>query len=156
MDPIAVRILFITSIVAIKSTKATSRIKYIAYTVHIVVLLFIIIARLTHAEASNLSYFLPYGVEGVFSATAALFFAYIGFDAVATMAEETKNPAKDIPIGLVGFMVVIITAYCVMALTLCLMQNYGDIDPDAAFSVVFEKVGMKWAKYIIAFGALRV
>ena len=120
------------------------------------VLLFIIIAGLTHAEASNLSYFLPYGVEGVFSTTAVLFFAYIRFDAVATMEEETKNPTKDIPIGLAGSMVVIITAYCVMALTLCLMQNYRDIDPDAAFSVVFEKVGMKWANYIVAFGSLRV
>ena len=126
MDPIAVGILFVTSFFAIKSTKATPRINYIAYTVHIVVLLFIIIAGLTHAEASNLSYFLPYGVEGVFSATAVLFFAYIRFDVVATMAEETKNPAKDIPIGLAGFMVVTITAYCVMALTLCLMQNYRD------------------------------
>jgi len=70
------------------------------------------------------------------------------------MAEETKNPAKDIPIGLVGSMVIIIIVYCLMALTLCLMQSYKTIDPDAAYSVVFSKVGMDWAKYIVALGAL--
>lgn len=154
LDPIAVGILFITCIVAIRSTKATSRINSMASVVHIVVLVFIIIAGLTHAEPSNFSDFMPYGVRGIFSAAAVLYFAYIGFDAVATMAEETKNPAKDIPIGLVGSMVVIIMVYCLMAVTLCLMQNYRDVDPHAPFSVVFEKVGMKWAKYIVAFGAL--
>jgi len=67
---------------------------------------------------------MPYGVKGIFTSAAVLFFAYAGFDAVAMMAEETKNPAKDIPIGLVGSMVIIIIVYCLMALTLCLMQSY--------------------------------
>eukprot|EP00253_Pinus_taeda_P031258 PITA_31258 len=154
LDPIAVAVLFITAIVAIKSTKITSRINSIASVFHVAILVFIIIAGLTHADASNYSDFMPYGVRGVFTSAAVLFFAYVGFDAVATMAEETKNPAKDIPIGLVGSMMVIITVYCLMALTLCLMQNYKTIDPDAAYSVVFSKVGMDWAKYIVALGAL--
>jgi APA family basic amino acid/polyamine antiporter len=154
LDPIAVAILFITGIVAIKSTKVTSRINAIASVIHVAVLLFIIIAGLTHAKTSNYSDFMPYGVRGIFTSAAVLFFAYVGFDAVATMAEETKNPAKDIPIGLVGSMVIIIIVYCLMALTLCLMQSYKTIDPDAAYSVVFEKVGMDWAKYIVALGAL--
>lgn len=154
LDPIAVAVLFITGIVAIRSTKVTSRINAIASVIHVAILVFIIIAGLTHAKTSNYSDFMPYGVRGVFTSAAVLFFAYVGFDAVATMAEETKNPAKDIPIGLVGSMVVIITVYCLMALTLCLMQNYKTIDPDAAYSVVFENVGMNWAKYIVALGAL--
>jgi len=154
LDPIAVAVLFITAIVAMKSTKVTSRINSIASVIHVAVLVFIIIAGLTHANTSNYSDFMPYGVRGVFTSAAVIYFAYLGFDGVATMAEETKNPAKDIPIGLVGSMVVIITVYCLMALTLCLMQSYKTIDPDAAYSVVFEKVGMGWAKYIVALGAL--
>lgn len=154
LDPIAVAILFITGIVAIRSTKITSKINSIASVIHVAVLVFIIIAGLTHAKTSNYSDFMPFGVRGIFTSAAVLFFAYLGFDAVATMAEETKNPAKDIPIGLVGSMVIIITVYCLMALTLCLMQSYKTIDPNAAYSVVFEKVGMDWAKYIVAFGAL--
>lgn len=154
LDPIAVGVLVITGIVAIRSTKVTSRINSIASVIHVAILVFIIIAGLTHAKASNYSDFMPFGVRGVFTSAAVLFFAYVGFDAVATMAEETKNPAKDIPIGLVGSMVVTITVYCLMALTLCLMQSYKTIDRDAAYSVVFEKVGMDWAKYIVALGAL--
>ncbi|QHO06956.1 Cationic amino acid transporter [Arachis hypogaea] len=77
------------------------------------------------------------------------------FDSVATMAEETKNPSRDIPIGLIGSMSMITVIYCLMALTLSMMQNYKDIDTDAAFSVAFQSVGMKWAKYVVAFGALK-
>ena len=70
------------------------------------------------------------------------------------MAKETRNLAKDIPIGLDGSMVVIVTFYCLMALTLCLMQNYKTFDDEAGYNVAFSKVGMHWAKYIVALGAL--
>jgi basic amino acid/polyamine antiporter, APA family len=99
--------------------------------------------------------FTPFGVRGIFSASAVLFFAYIGFDAVSTMAEETRNPARDIPIGLVGAMTLTTALYCVMAVTLCLMQPRERIDLDAPFSVAFADRGMDWAKYIVAFGALK-
>ncbi|XP_020262247.1 LOW QUALITY PROTEIN: cationic amino acid transporter 5-like [Asparagus officinalis] len=74
---------------------------------------------------------------------------------VATLAEETKNPAKDIPLGLIGSMSAIIIVYTVMALVLVMMQKYSDLDPNAAYSIAFASVGMKWAKYIVAFGALK-
>ncbi|GKV32079.1 hypothetical protein SLEP1_g40710 [Rubroshorea leprosula] len=87
--------------------------------------------------------------------SAVLFFAYLGFDSVSTMAEETKNPARDIPIGLVGSMTITTAAYCLLAITLCLMQPYQQIDKDAPFSAAFQAVGMNWAKYIVAAGALK-
>ncbi|KAK8458648.1 hypothetical protein SEVIR_3G413000v4 [Setaria viridis] len=71
------------------------------------------------------------------------------------MAEETRNPARDIPIGLVGAMTLTTVVYCVLALVLCLMQPYAELDPDAPFSVAFTAAGMDWAKYIVAFGALK-
>ncbi|XP_042520416.1 cationic amino acid transporter 1-like [Macadamia integrifolia] len=70
-------------------------------------------------------------------------------------AEETKNPGRDIPIGLVGSMTITTFAYCLMAATLCLMQPYDQIDPDAPFSIAFKATGMDWAKYIVALGALK-
>ncbi|XP_010923711.1 cationic amino acid transporter 1-like [Elaeis guineensis] len=155
LDPIAVAVITIVCIVAILSTKGTSRFNYIASIIHVAVILFIIIAGLTKADSKNLKPFTPYGVRGIFKASAVLFFAYVGFDAVSTMAEETKNPAKDIPIGLVGSMTITTLAYCTLAITLCLMQPYKSIDVNAAFSVAFKKVGMDWAKYIVAFGALK-
>lgn len=155
LDPIAVLVIVTVCVVAIVSTKATSRFNYVASIVHIAILIFIIIAGLTKADTKNLTPFTPFGTRGIFSASAVLFFAYVGFDAVSTMAEETKNPAKDIPLGLVGSMTLTTLFYCVLALTLCLMQPYGDIDVDAPFSVAFTAVGMDWAKYIVAFGALK-
>ncbi|KAL4331217.1 cationic amino acid transporter 1 isoform X1 [Arachis duranensis] len=155
LDPIAVGILIIITILAVYSTKGSSIFNYIASLFHMVVIVFIIIAGLINAKTENYTDFVPYGVRGVFKASAVLFFAYVGFDAVSTMAEETKDPAKDIPIGLVGSMVLTTTLYCLLAVTLCLMQPYKTIDPDAPFSVAFSVVGWDWAKYIVALGALK-
>lgn len=155
LDPIAVVVIAIVCLVAVVSTKGTSRFNYFASIIHMAVILFIIVAGLTKAKSSNLDDFFHYGARGIFSASAVLFFAYVGFDAVSTMAEETKNPARDIPIGLVCSMSITTLAYCVMAVTLCLMQPYDQINRDAPFSVAFQAVGMDWAKYIVAFGALK-
>ncbi|XP_050221024.1 cationic amino acid transporter 1-like [Mercurialis annua] len=155
LDPIAVAVIAIICVLAVLSTKASSRFNYVASIVHIVVILFIIIAGLMNADTKNYRDFAPFGARGVFNASAVLFFAYVGFDAVSTMAEETKNPARDIPIGLVGSMAVTTLLYCLMAVTLCLMVPYQQIDPDAPFSVAFQTVGWDWAKYIVSLGALK-
>lgn len=96
---------------------------------------------------------MPFKAHSIFKASAVLFFAYVGFGAVPTIAEETKNPARDIPIGLVGSLVVATIAYCLMVITLCLMQPYYQSDTYAPLSATFKAVGMDWAKYIVAFGA---
>ncbi|KAK7247338.1 hypothetical protein RIF29_42219 [Crotalaria pallida] len=155
LDPIAIGVLIVITILAVYSTKGSSIFNYIASVFHLLVIAFIIIAGLTKAKADNYTPFTPFGVRGVFHASAVLFFAYVGFDAVSTMAEETKNPARDIPIGLVGSMVITTVAYCLLAVTLCLMVPYDKIDINAPFSVAFSEVGMDWAKYIVALGALK-
>lgn len=155
LDPIAVGVIAIICIIAVTSTKGSSRLNYIASIVHITIIVFIIVAGLMKANTKNYSDFAPNGPRGIFQASAVLFFAYIGFDAVSTMAEETKNPPRDIPIGLVGSMVITTTLYCLLATTLCLMQNYKTIDEDAPFSVAFQAVGWDWAKYLVAAGALK-
>ncbi|KFK28695.1 hypothetical protein AALP_AA7G034300 [Arabis alpina] len=155
LDPIAVGVCAIICVLAVVGTKGSSVFNYIASIIHMVVILFVVIAGFTKADLKNYSVFVPFGVRGVFKSAATLFFAYIGFDAVSTMAEETKNPGRDIPIGLVGSMVVTTVCYCLMAVALCLMQPYQQIDRDAPFSVAFSAVGWDWAKYIVAFGALK-
>ncbi|KAF7815542.1 cationic amino acid transporter 1-like [Senna tora] len=155
LDPIAVFVLAGVCIFAVFSTKASSRFNYVASVIHLIVIAFIIVAGLINANPDNYRPFAPFGARGIFVSSAVLFFAYVGFDAVSTMAEETKNPARDIPIGLVGSMVITTSAYCLLAITLCLMQPYTSIDPDAPFSVAFSAVGWDWAKYIVAAGALK-
>ncbi|MED6143334.1 Catabolite repression protein cat5 [Stylosanthes scabra] len=155
LDPIAVVVLAISSAIAISSTRKTSYFNRMASAVHTLVIIFVIFSGFFVANTSNLTPFLPFGAKGIFQASATVYFAYAGFDSVATMAEETKNPSRDIPIGLIGSMSMITVIYCLMALTLSMMQKYNEIDTDAAFSVAFQSVGMKWAKYVVAFGALK-
>ncbi|KAK8482030.1 hypothetical protein V6N13_101567 [Hibiscus sabdariffa] len=155
LDPIAVVVVCVICILAVLSTKGSSRFNYVASVIHVIVILFIIIAGFTKADTKNYKDFTPFGVRGIFKSSAVLFFAYVGFDAVSTMAEETKNPARDIPIGLIGSMVITTAAYCLLAVVLCLMQPYPQIDENAPFSVAFEAVGMSWAKYVVAAGALK-
>ncbi|KAM0006031.1 putative amino acid/polyamine transporter I, cationic amino acid transporter [Helianthus debilis subsp. tardiflorus] len=155
LDPIAVIVLVIAATIAMSSTRNTSVLNWIASAVNTLVILFVIVTGFLNADTSNMKPFAPYGVEGVFQAAAIVYFAYGGFDTIATMAEETKNPSRDIPLGLLGSMSIVTIIYCLMALSLTMMQKYTDIDPNAAYSVAFERVGMKWAKYLVALGALK-
>ncbi|KAG0447720.1 hypothetical protein HPP92_028190 [Vanilla planifolia] len=155
LDPLAVVLCVAICSATVLSTKAASHFNSVTTIVHIFILLFIIVTGLLYADSSNMKPFAPFGASGIFSSAAVLFFSYVGFDAVSTMAEETKNPPRDIPLGLVGAMSITTVAYCLLALTLCLMVPYSRIDPDAPFSVAFETVGLGWAKYIVSFGALK-
>ncbi|EEF34235.1 cationic amino acid transporter, putative [Ricinus communis] len=155
LDPTAVGVLVIAATIAMISTRKTSYFNWIATALNTLVIIFVIIAGFVHANTSNLTPFFPYGAEGIFRAAAIVYFAYGGFDNIATMAEETKNPSRDIPLGLVGSMSIITVIYCLMALSLSVMQKYTDIDRNAPYSVAFQSVGMNWAKYLVSLGALK-
>lgn len=118
LDPIAIGVIIAIGTLAVLSTKGSSRINYIASVIHIVVIVFIIVCGLIKADINNYTPFAPFGPRGVFKASAVLFFAYVGFDAVSTLAEETKNPGRDISIGLVGSMTITTVIYCLLAITL--------------------------------------
>lgn len=155
LDPIAIAVSVIICVIACLSMKESSRFNTIATIIHLVVLTFIFVTGLTKANFANYEPLVPYGIHGVLKASALLFFAYIGFDGVATLGEEVKNPGRDIPIGLIGSMLITIIVYCLLAATLCLMQPYTQIDADAPFTMAFQALGMNWAKYIVALGALK-
>lgn len=156
LDPIAVVVLILSGVIASLSIKGTSYINWIASFLNMFIIVFVIIAGLANAHLSNFKPFMPYGVKGVFKGAAVVFFAYLGFDTVCTVAEETKDPKRDIPIGLLASMSVVTLLYCLMSATLCLMQSYNEIDINAPFSSAFiHSVGWKWAKYVVALGALK-
>lgn len=155
LDPIAVVVLISCSTFAALGTHRASILNWIASILSLFVMAFVIAAGFANAKPSNLSPFFPFGAGGVFRAAAVVYWAYTGFDMMATMAEETKNPSRDIPIGLIGSMTAITAVYCAMALALVMMQKYSEIDTNAAYSVAFAAAGMKWAKYLVALGALK-
>ncbi|KAA8526689.1 hypothetical protein F0562_008108 [Nyssa sinensis] len=155
LDPLAVAILAIANTIAMTGTRRTSILNWISSILSSLVIVFIIVVGFVHAKSSNLVPFFPYGAEGVFSAAAVVYWSYTGFDMVANMAEETKKPSRDIPLGLVGSMSMITVVYCLMALALTMMVKYTEIDVNAAYSVAFERIGMKWAKYLVSIIALK-
>ena len=155
LDPIAVVVLLIANGIAMSGTRKTSFLNWLASILSALVILFIIIVGFVHSKTKNLVPFFPFGAEGVFQAAAVVYWSYTGFDMVATMAEETKRPSRDIPIGLVGSMSMITVIYCLMSLTLPMMQKYTDIDVNAPYTVVFDKIGMRCAKYLVSIIALK-
>ena len=96
-----------------------------------------------------------YGVAGVISGASIVFFAFIGFDVVATTAEETRNPQRDVPIGILGSLAIVTVLYVAVSLVITGMQDYRDIDPlDAApLATAFDAVGVSWIGNVISVGA---
>ncbi|CAN6439134.1 unnamed protein product [Victoria cruziana] len=98
--------------------------------------------------------FLPYGASGVLSGAANVYLSYIGYDAVSTMAEEVKHPAKDIPIGVSGSVAIVTVLYCLMAAALTMLVPYDAIVADAPFSSAFRRVeGWEWVSNLVGVGA---
>lgn len=155
LDPLAVVVLLVVNGIAMTGTKRTSVLNWVSSVFGIAVIIFIIIFGFVHGKSENLVPFFPHGAEGVFSAAAVVYWSYTGFDMVANMAEEVKKPSRDIPVGLVGSMSLITVVYCLMALVLAMMVKYTEVDVNAAYSVVFEQLGLKWAKYLVSIVALK-
>ncbi|XP_045476944.1 cationic amino acid transporter 4 [Harmonia axyridis] len=98
--------------------------------------------------------FLPYKIEGVIAGAATCFYAFVGFDSIATSGEEAKNPSFSIPIATVVSMGIVTLGYILVASALTLLVPYYDINPEAALPEAFAHVGMHWVKYVVSLGAL--
>lgn len=129
-----------------------------------VVLLFIGVA-IFHIEPSNWVPFIPerapnpndelaYGWQGVVSGASIVFFAYIGFDAVSTAAEECGNPQRDMPIGIIGSLVICTTLYMVVSFLLTGVMPYQLLGTESPISDSLLYVGVEWAAGVIALGAI--
>ncbi|GIH47664.1 amino acid/polyamine/organocation transporter, APC superfamily [Microbispora rosea] len=95
-----------------------------------------------------------YGVFGVFTAAALVFFAYIGFDVVATAAEETRRPQRDLPIGIIASLVVCTILYVAVSLVVVGMQHYSELSASAPLADAFRSVGQPWMATLISVGAI--
>ena len=91
---------------------------------------------------------------GVLAGAATIFFAYIGFDSVSTHSEEAKNPQRDVPIGIIVSLMLCTILYIAVAAVLTGMVPYDKINIDAPVSDAFAQVGLPWAQFLIAVGAI--
>lgn len=155
LDPIAVVVLLVANGIAMSGTRRTSLLTWITSVISSFIIVFVIVVGFVRGNSANLVPFFPYGAKGAFRAAAVVYWSYTGFDMVATMAEETKRPSRDIPVGLIGSMSMISVIYCLMALSLTMLQKYTEIDRNAAYSVAFDRIGMTWAKYLVSIVAIK-
>ncbi|AKA67179.1 MULTISPECIES: amino acid permease [Clostridium] len=122
--------------------------------VKIFVILVFIILGVTHINPAHYHPFAPYGVKGIMSGAAIIFFAFIGFDSVSTAAEEAANPNKDIPIGLTICMVAVIVLYISVAVILTGMVPFTSIDVNNALPGALSRIGINWGSSLVGVGAV--
>ncbi|HEX2313894.1 MAG TPA: amino acid permease [Thermomonospora sp.] len=176
----AVLVVLLVTAVLVLGIKLSSRFNEVVVAIKVGVILLVIVAGLFHVKAANYSPFIPpsesnpategikaplmqvlfgitpvsFGWLGVFAAVSVVFFAFIGFDIVASAAEEARRPQRDMPLGIIGSLAVCTLLYVAVALVVVGMQNYRLLSQDAPLADAFKAVGQSWAATVISVGAI--
>jgi APA family basic amino acid/polyamine antiporter len=124
------------SVLLVLGTRESALFNGVVTVLHVVLVVFIIVAGLVKARPANTNPFFPYGARGAFNGASIVFFSYIGFDAVATAAEEARDVRRDLPIGILGSVAIVGVLYTLMAATLVLMVPGDQLSKGASFAAV--------------------
>ena len=154
----AIAIVLILTILLIKGVKESTKVATIMVGVNMFIILSFIVMGSFYVRPENwgtsFATFAPNGIEGIFSGAFIIFFAYIGFDAVSTAAEETKNPQRDLPIAIMGTLVICTILYVCAALVLTGVVPLNSIDTQAPLAHAMRFIGMNWYAGLLSVGAL--
>ncbi len=137
--------------VGIKESKTASNLMVI---LKVAVVILVIIVGAFYVRPANWSDFAPNGVGGILKGIAAVFFAYIGFDAISTTAEECKNPQKDLPKATVLTLIICTILYILIAFVLTGMVSYKELGVDDPLAFVFEELNIQWMSGIVSASAI--
>ncbi|XP_031607208.2 probable cationic amino acid transporter [Oreochromis aureus] len=156
LDVLALVIALVVTAVIALGVRNTVGFNNVLNVVNLVVWVFMIIAGLFFISSSNWEggKFLPYGWSGVMQGAATCFYAFIGFDIIATTGEEAKNPNTSIPYAITVSLVTCLTAYVSVSVILTLMVPYNLIDGSAPLMEMFAVHGFMWGKYTVAVGSI--
>lgn len=150
----AIFITMFLCILLVRGTKETVMINRILVFVKLAVIAIFFVIATPHVDPTNWDPFLPFGYQGIASGAAIVFFAYIGFDAVATSAEEAKNPSRDLPIGILGSLFVCAILYFFVALVLTGIVPYTDLNTPEPVAYALRAIGYPIGSAIVAVGAI--
>ena len=148
-------VLLITAVLCV-GIRESARANSIMVVVKLLILALFLALGVTAFTSDNLEPFAPNGLDGTVTAASVIFFAYIGFDAVSTSGEETKNPSRDLPIAIVGSLVIATLLYIAVAVVAVGALPYKELAGAEAplATALDEGAGFPWAANIISFGAL--
>ena len=154
LDIPALVIIFLITWVVYRGMKESRIATNIMVVIKLAVVLLVIIIGVFYVDVSNWSDFAPNGASGVLKGVSAVFFAYIGFDAISTTAEECKNPQRDLPKGMMYSIIICTILYVAIALVITGMVSYKELSVGDPLAFVFEKLNLKWLSGIIAVSAV--
>ena len=151
--PALLIIVLITALIY-RGMKESRNASNIMVVVKLCIVLLVIAVGVFYVDTANWDPFAPNGVTGVLKGVSAVFFAYIGFDAISTTAEECKDPQRDLPKGMMWAIIICTILYIAIALVLTGMVSYDQLNVGDPLAFVFEKLDLKWMSGIIAVSAV--
>ncbi|WSQ12416.1 amino acid permease [Streptomyces sp. NBC_01231] len=178
-DILAAALVLVLTAVLVVGTKLSARVTAVVVAIKVAVVLTVIVAGAFLIDGDNYDPFIPkaqtvdagggldspliqlmfgwapsnFGVMGIFTAASVVFFAFIGFDVVATAAEETRHPQRDMPRGILGSLLICTTLYVLVSIVVTGMQHYTKLSVDAPLADAFKATGHPWFAGFISFGA---
>ena len=150
----AIFIVLVLTMLLIKGVKESTRVASIMVGINMFMIISFIIVGSFYVKPENWTPFAPNGFEGIFMGAFIIFFAYIGFDAISTTAEETENPQRDLPIAILGTLVFCTVLYVLVALVLTGTVPLHHIDTQAPIAHAMRMIGKDWFAGLLSIGAL--
>ncbi|WGW12419.1 amino acid permease [Saxibacter everestensis] len=154
LDVGAIIVCLLVAFMLSRGTKTSARFETVLTMIKIAIVLVVIIVGVFFVDLGNLSPFAPFGVAGIMSGAAVVFFAVFGYDALSTAAEESKNARKMLPKAMMWSLGISMVLYVGVSLVLAGMVPYAEIDEQSGISSAFEVHGMGWLANVIALGAI--
>lgn len=156
MNVPAMVLILLCTLLLLRGASESAKVNAVMVCIKIGVLVLFVAVGLQGWESNNLSNFSPFGLDGVTSAAGIIFFSFIGLDAVSTAGEEVKNPRRNMPLAIIGALVVVTALYVAVTVVAVAAQPFGDFEgQDAGLSAILEKVtGNTWPATILAAGAV--
>lgn len=150
----AMFIICVIALILLKGIQESANFAKIMVYVKVAVIGLFILVGSFYVRPENWVPFAPTGLKGILMGAFAIFYAYIGFDAISTAAEETKDPQKNLPIGLIGSLLICSAIYALVTFVLTGMMPMGQIDLKAPIAHAMSFIGQDWYAGVISIGAL--
>lgn len=154
MDLPALGIVALITYIVFVGIKESRTMNNLLVILKLAVVFLVIVLGAFYVNPENWSPFTPTGISGILKGVSAVFFAYIGFDAISTTAEECKDPRKDLPKGMIYALIICTSLYVVLALVLTGMVHYTQLNVGDPLAMVFDAVGLKFVSGVVAVSAI--